>query len=230
MDKKSLGLKYSAKAKELYSWLYLDKPEFEKLLKKYSKPNAKLLDLGCGDGRVFEIYTKFKVKEENITGLDWDVKLLKIAQQKYPKVKCKKINLRNLKKTDFKEKSDLIFSIHVLHYFSEKELTKIFFVCRNLLKSQGKLIFLVTHPVRWVQDDLSEYFSHEKKLIPTSWGTKMKIYLNNFEVYSKSLEKASFLIKSIKEPIPIKKGRFDEENYEKYLNCPSRLWIVAEKL
>lgn len=63
---------FSGSRKELW-------PEFEEL-KKYIKEDERVLDLGCGNGRLFEL---FKNKNIEYAGVDFSEKLIEKAKEKY---------------------------------------------------------------------------------------------------------------------------------------------------
>ncbi len=224
--KNGLGKKYASQAKELYSWNYIEYPSLQKIFKEH-KNVKKVLDLGCGDGRVFPMYMDIGVKEKDIYGIDIDSDLVGIAKKNFPNANLKVSDIR--KKNLISEKVDLITSIHVLHYFNKKELEKIFKHSYERLKRNGSFIFVVAHPIRWVADDLSQYILRKEKEISTPWGTKMSLFCNTLEDYVEAMTKAGFLIKHILEPIPVEEGKADSESYKKYTGLPVRLLVEGVK-
>lgn len=221
-----IGEKFANQARELYTWKKIEKPAIKRMLKGFKKIN-KVLDIGCGDGRVFPLYKDVGVKEENIYGVDIDPKLINIAKGDFPKAN---LTVGDIKKPiNPGDNFDLIISIHVLHYFDKKQLDRILMNVNKLLKNKGTFAFIVAHPIRWVADDLSRYFFREKKVIETPWGTHMNIVCNTLSDYTNTLTENGFVIKQIEELVPVNSGKKDSEMYHKYTMVPSRLLMVGEK-
>ncbi len=109
-------------------------PEFEEL-KKYIEPNTKILDLGCGNGRLFELFSN---KQINYTGVDFSKQLIKIAQQKYGN----HFKTSSMFSLPFSNNSfDSIWSIAVFHHIpSEKLRIKTLNEAKRVLKPNGKII------------------------------------------------------------------------------------------
>ena len=59
-------------------------PEFELFIPQI-KPHSRLLDLGCGNGRLRQALTKDIVGEGDYFGFDISEKMLEIARSRYPK-------------------------------------------------------------------------------------------------------------------------------------------------
>ena len=54
-------------------------------LEKYSEPNSKLLDIGCGTG---DISREIEKKGYNVTGIDFSSTAIDIAKKKRIKLQC----------------------------------------------------------------------------------------------------------------------------------------------
>lgn len=110
-----------------------------KFLEKYAQENEKILDLGCGNGRLYEL---FKEKTIDYYGVDFSDKLIEIAQKRYPQFKFQVADAFNLPfPPDF---FDNVFSIAVLHHIPSEELRIQFLKgIRKVLKPEGKLILTV---------------------------------------------------------------------------------------
>lgn len=113
-------------------------PEFS-IFRDYIKDKDKILDIGCGNGRLLEL-----LKDKNIEyiGIDNSEKLIKIAKQKYPQ---NKFLLADVLKLPFQEKSfDKVFLIAVLHNIPSKEFRlQILEEAKRVLKPGGILILTV---------------------------------------------------------------------------------------
>ncbi|MFH1685689.1 MAG: class I SAM-dependent methyltransferase [Candidatus Micrarchaeota archaeon] len=107
--------------------------------------DKKVLDLGCGEG-----YFSRKVAElgAEVTGIDISAELVKIAKEK-EKRKSLGIKYHNLSSESLdgiKDSSfDLIVSNMVLHNVKNLEAT--FAECSRVLKNNGRLIFVIIHPL-----------------------------------------------------------------------------------
>jgi len=88
-----------------YAW-----PEFE-MIKSKLKKNLKVLDLGCGNGRFFEICEKMGVE---YVGLDNSKKLIELAKKNYPKGKFLVGDALSLPFEN--ENFDLVVSFAVVHH------------------------------------------------------------------------------------------------------------------
>jgi ubiquinone/menaquinone biosynthesis C-methylase UbiE len=89
-----------------------------------SKNEYKLLDLGCGNGRLISEIEKIS-KEENYnidyTGIDPSKELIKIAKEKYPEKNLQVFNGLDLK--SFESKSfDQVITIAVLHHIPPEKV------------------------------------------------------------------------------------------------------------
>ena len=103
------------------------------------KQGEKVLDLGCGNARYYQL---FKEKGVDYTGIDTSEKLIKIAQEKYKRAKLFSVDALNL---PFKDNSfDKIYSIAVLHHIPSRNFRLEFLKkAKRVLKPKGKLILTV---------------------------------------------------------------------------------------
>lgn len=91
-------------------------PEDINLLVSYIKEGEKVLDLGCGNGRLFSVLKDRKV---HYCGVDLSDKLIDIAKNKYPQADFKVADALNLPFPD--DFFDKVYSISVLHNIPSKE-------------------------------------------------------------------------------------------------------------
>ena len=83
------------------------------------KKDDKVLDLGCGNGRLFEALEKYDI---DYYGLDISEELVKIAKKTYPKGN---FIASDLLKTPYKDNEfDVIVSIATLHHIPSKKLRR----------------------------------------------------------------------------------------------------------
>lgn len=106
---------------------------------KYIENGDKVLDLGCGNGRLSEL---FKDKNIDYLGADNSEKLIKIAKAKYPNSRFQLADALNLPFPD--NYFDKIISVAVLHHIPS-EILRLKFLqeARRILKPGGLLILTV---------------------------------------------------------------------------------------
>ena len=111
----------------------------------YIKPNDKVLDAGCGNGRYLPW---IKQKNGQYFGIDNSQELIKIAQSRYQGESFQMADVLALPfdNTFF----DKIYSIAVLHHIPSNELRQKFFQeAKRVLKPNGFLVLTVWKFKRW---------------------------------------------------------------------------------
>ena len=122
-------------------------------IKDLVKPEDKVLDFGCGNGRLAG-YLKDKWSEPAFVkasaakyiGLDTSQKLIDIAKDKYADDKAEFIKLsHNFQKLPLKDNSlDIVISIAVFHHFPSKEYSlKVAKELHRVLAPGGKIVITV---------------------------------------------------------------------------------------
>jgi len=144
------------------------------LAKTFINDKDDVLDIGCGNGRFFEIVEK---KNANYTGIDNSEKLLKIAKDKYG-IKAKFL-LANAISLPFENNSfDIVVSFAVLHHIPSKELREKFIKeSFRVLKKDG--VFVITVWNLWQRKYISKIIKYA--LLKISGFSKLDfkdIYLN----------------------------------------------------
>lgn len=173
-------------------------PEFEEFLKnlkfKKNTKKIKLLDIGCGNGR---LYNFLKAEPIDYIGIDNNRAFLKIAKQKYPDAKFR---YADAVKLPFSAKSfDSVWCIAVLHHLPTKTLR--LKACKEIarvLKTNGKLMITVWNLWQKKYRGFINKRTHDA-LIP--WNNKLKRYYYAFKPAELKifLKQAGFtLVKNIK--------------------------------
>lgn len=123
-------------------------PEVKNLTQAVAE-KSKVLDVGCGNGRLFK---EFLGKKINYLGVDSGKELIKIAKEKHGESKAKFrvgdiLELNKIKEGNF----DYVFAIAVLHHApGEKLQIKALRGMRNKIKKDGRIILSVWN--LWAQD------------------------------------------------------------------------------
>lgn len=110
-----------------------------KLLVQYITPDDKVLDLGCGNGRLLQI---FEDQDIEYIGIDNSEKLIKIAKEKYPQKNFQVADALNLPFPD--NCFDKIYSVAVLHHIPSIEFRFQFLnEAKRILRPGGLLVLTV---------------------------------------------------------------------------------------
>jgi ubiquinone/menaquinone biosynthesis C-methylase UbiE len=105
-------------------------------LAEYTKDGDSVLDLGCGNGRLYQMFAK---KQVQYTGVDQSQELLKIAHEKFPTAK---FVVGEMSKLDFAgETFDSIYCIAALNHIPGREFQlQCVKEMYRVLKPGGKLL------------------------------------------------------------------------------------------
>ena len=117
---------------------------FDKLL----IPNAQIIDLGCGNGRIIEHLNDFYRNSLNsgfsYTGIDNSESLLESAKNKYKMAHVHFIHGNQLKIPAKDSSVDLLFNIRAFHHIPSKKLRlKSLKEMHRILKNDGVLVLTV---------------------------------------------------------------------------------------
>jgi 2-polyprenyl-3-methyl-5-hydroxy-6-metoxy-1,4-benzoquinol methylase len=84
-------------------------------IKVHIQPNTKVLDVGCGNGRILKVLSDYNL---DYTGVDVSTELIKLAQHDFPDFEFHTIDtkLEYLKDTVGEKDFDQVISIAVLHH------------------------------------------------------------------------------------------------------------------
>jgi|WetSurMetagenome_2_1015567.scaffolds.fasta_scaffold203318_1 tRNA (uracil-5-)-methyltransferase TRM9 len=107
----------------------------------YINDGDKILDYGCGNGRLLEILNEKKI---NYAGVDISGKLIKLAKQKYQDKDIKFIKITSSRSLTFPDNYfNVVVSIAVFHHFPENYAKKMAEELHRTLKPGGKIIITV---------------------------------------------------------------------------------------
>lgn len=138
-------------------------------LKKYVKRGDKILDLGCGNGRLTQLFEGLDVQ---YTGLDVSKEMIGIAKQKYPKYDF--VIQNNPLGIDYPDNTfDIIFCLSVFHHIPSdkyridylKEINRVLkpngiliLTVWNLWRRPNFLLELISNKIRNVRFDFGDLF------------------------------------------------------------------------
>ena len=159
---------------------------------KFDK-EIKILDIGCGRGRIISTFSK-KYKMSNLP-LGIDIVDHKNAARK---IKFIKINaIKYLSKT--KEKFDLILFKQSIHFFKPIEIKKILDFSKKKLNPNGKIMILALHPKNnhWplfkiFKTKLMQSLKKDKKILDLI-KLNFKKYKINYFNFKVKITKVSYL-------------------------------------
>jgi tRNA (uracil-5-)-methyltransferase TRM9 len=119
-------------------------PAFQ-LFKEYIKPGQKILDLGCGNGRLYDFINQ-NIPGIEYYGVDNSLNLLALYTKSHPEISAN-LKLNEMWQLDFEDNSfDLVISAATFHHLPNKEyrlgtLNEI----NRILKPDGRLIMTNWH-------------------------------------------------------------------------------------
>jgi len=112
-------------------------------VRKYISPKDKLLDFGCGNGRLLEFIYGENL-EVKYAGIDISKELVEIAKNRYINEKFSVIE--NERETSFKKAQfDVVMSIAVFHHFTPEMAAGALKEIRRVLKKDGVVVITAWH-------------------------------------------------------------------------------------
>lgn len=119
-------------------------PEFEGFL-KYVKSGARVLDVGCGNGRLYDF---LKQKKVHYLGVDHNPEFIKKASVFFPEAEFELQEMTDLKLPA--NHFDVIFSVAAFHHLPTKKLRKkVLLDFHSALKKDGFLILTTWNLFQW---------------------------------------------------------------------------------
>jgi ubiquinone/menaquinone biosynthesis C-methylase UbiE len=125
------------------------------------KKNAQILDLGCGSGSILKIFED-KLPSASLTGIDFAVELLKLAEKKLKRTNLKQMDLMSY---DFNGRFDLIIATFSLIHLTDEELNEIATKIKTILNPDGYLY-------------LSFILGDEEKIVSEVLEPSKQVYFN----------------------------------------------------
>jgi len=144
-------------ASRSYVW-----PDLESF-KKYIKDGDRVLDLGCGNGRLLAL---FEGKKVEYLGVDFSERLIEQARQSWPDKQFEVMDALNLRLPD--NSFDVVLCVSVLNHIPRDKQDLFMSNVRRVLKPEG--VLLMANWNLWnVFNKKSVWFNGLKKDVMTVW-------------------------------------------------------------
>ena len=155
-------------------------PEMEEFLKYIKKfENPKIIDIGCGSGRLYS-FLKNHLENFEYIGIDQSEDLIKTAKNSLPNVKFLNSDLLDIEKLNL-GKFDIVISLAMFHHLDKKDQTKGAGLLSNVLKKDGYLMITVWN--LWNKKNKKNWWRFMKdRLFLSKEKFKEKYNLEKFKV------------------------------------------------
>lgn len=212
----------------------LEKPIILELLGDVS--GEKILDLGCGDA----LFARdlLLAGAQSYLGVEASQQMVQLAQKNLQDVAGEVVQQSMEDWSYPAAQFDLVVSRLALHYVADLE--EQFGKVNRTLKSNGRFIFSIVHPVitssdksraggglrqDWIVDD---YFSSGPRKVFLS-GVFVKQYHHTVEEIFISLQRAGFFVEQLRESRPQRDHFTDADLYERRKRIPLFLFFAGVK-
>jgi len=212
----------------------IEKPIFMDFMDEVKEKN--ILDLGCGTAAFGN--ELLDLGAGSYTGIEGSRNMVERSQETMTRANGKVIHAA-IEEWEFPSSSyDMVVSRLVLHYIND--IVAIFDKVYNALAHGGTFIFSVEHPVitssygtfkpegfkqEWIVDNYFYAGAREQEWL----GGKVIKYHRTIEDYFVGLQKAGFVIESLKESRPREENFRNQETYRRRMRIPLFLMIKAVK-
>lgn len=147
------------------------------------KPNATILEIGCGPGNITK-YLLSKRPDFRIEAIDVSPDMIVLAKQNCPTVHFTVMDGRNIDKLN--QKYDAIVNGFCIPYLSPRDCLKLFADCNNLLNDKG-LLYL----------SFVEGYASQSGYQTASSGDRAYFYYHSPEQINSTLKKNDFNILNV---------------------------------
>ena len=163
------------RCRDLFGKPYLD------MAIEYLRPNAKILDLGCGMGEPIAKY--FINKGYLLTGIDGSQKLINLAKARFSKANFLVADMRNI---NLDEKFDCIIAWHSFFHLSGNDQRSMFKVFSKYINFGGILLFTSGPTAGEIWGDNGGELLYHASLDIEEYKNLLKLY--NFELIVNRIE------------------------------------------
>jgi len=181
-----------------------------KSLKQYTKDDDTVLDLACGNGRLYQLFDGLSI---DYVGMDQSEELIKKAQEKFPDVAFVAGEMTVL---PFEDSShDIVYCIAAFHHLMSRELQiKSLGEMKRVLKPGGHVVMTNWNRYNnWVQNkiDLKKYTVVSENHVLVPWRNGPGDILAERHYFSFTIEYLEGLFEEVglelKEQYFVKKGK-----------------------
>ena len=220
------GDRFADFAESSFSWLHIEKPCYERLLKARLLKDSRVLDVGSGSGRILRFLIEAGVSASGLTALDINPCVHNLSSEVHPDITALHADISEaiLPGGSF----DLVMSHMVFLYLGPQDLQRAFAKCYSALQSGGLLCFQVPHPFK-VAVEPSCYLKREWRKVETPWGDCIPQFTHTCSDYCNFVISAGFRIIELEEPEIVQIKESDTEELQKYSRHPNRLALLAVK-
>ena len=165
-----------------------------KIFDKYATNGLKVMDLGCGNGRIYPYFEKLNA---DYIGVDQSETLLKIAKEKYPKAILIKGDMMEIPAEN--GSIDLLVCLRSFHHLpNAKNRKQCLIEIKRVLKKDGKVIVTVWNlwELKNILYFLKSIFQNGFKHLMIPWGKDAIRYYYAFTLkeFKKTVSKEGFKI------------------------------------
>ena len=162
------------RSRDLFEKPYLD------LAISYLKPEAKILDLGCGMGEPIGKY--FIDKGYQLTGIDGSSKLIDLARARFPK---SRFIIGDMREVNLNEKFDLVIAWNSFFHLSKDNQRLMFKIFEDHINPGGILMFTGGPSDGEILSDNGEEMLYHASLDPEEY--KKLLAEHHFEIIKYAL-------------------------------------------
>lgn len=227
MSNNGQGKEFVTFSEGSFSWQYLERPTIDLYLGEIYGQNPRVLDAGCGAGRVTGHLIDSGMHAENIYGIDIDRGMVESYANNYPTAT---VFQGRVSKLPFQADSfDLIVSNMLLHQMDDTDLKKFIEESSRVLTSEGILFIIDSNP--YSSEDrvanMGKWITQK-----TPWGTEIQAYIHDLKglLNSRLLGEVGLSLVVQSEPKVEKSGyQADPAEYARYSRSNFRFAAKLKK-
>lgn len=209
------AVEYDTMSRTASPWVFFDKPFITKVVIPAVKKKTVILDLGCGAGKVMELFINNGIPAKNIYGVDISKGLISIAKKNIPEAQFRIGDFTKVKLP--RAHFNIAISVRSVEYLNQKDLEKFFINVYQALKKDGKLFLITGHPLRVNNGPMETYLERSSRKVSLPWGMKVCLYHKTVSDLVMGAITAGFLIEYMDEPpIPLSLKRKNPKQFVIY--------------
>ncbi|HVX24474.1 MAG TPA: class I SAM-dependent methyltransferase [Candidatus Saccharimonadales bacterium] len=213
---------YAAFAADSFSWKYIERPVFEEQLTAIVPARARLLDIGCGTGRVLRYLLDQGAVPDQLCGIDPSPSMLAHAQAVEPRSHLARATAEALPFDD--NSFDFITGNMWLHNINTKQARAAIREIGRTLVPAGRFVSVDLNPRQYGS------VSNWRQQV-TPWGGKMLVFAHNYSKLQEEAEQVGLTTSAFYEPIIAPAGQVESREYTRYAQFPRRIaWVLKKSL